>query len=146
VIHHRRVIREAVIAGLVAANTAAKAQVHDHPVDPRTVFPALAVLDAGEPQTPMTLPAGPGRTIEREYRFVVQIEIKRVATYARERDDLAGDVEAAVAAMQIPGVKSIAPAGYEADLDTEGSVPCAVGRQYFVALYYTAQGRPDTPI
>lgn len=143
--HARKLIRQAVVALLAGGGTAAGARVYDHPNDPRRTFPALTVEDAGEQQAPQTLPAGPGRVIQRSYGFVVSAEVQQIADYAATRDDLLAEVEVLLSAG-IAGVKSITPATYMPDMDHTGERPIAVGRQRFEALYYTTQGAPGTTL
>ena len=45
--HVRTTIRQAVVATLIAAGTAAGSRVFDHPYNPRKTFPALVVEDLG---------------------------------------------------------------------------------------------------
>lgn len=140
--HVRRTIREAVVTALTAAGTAAGARVYDHPTDPRTTLPALVVTDVAESQEAMTLPAGVNRTIERRYTLEVAAEVQQVSGYVAARDDLLADVEAAMAALSVAGVKSVVPAGFNADQAFEGERPISIGRQRFTVLFYTPQGNP----
>ena len=140
--HTRRTIREAVVTALAAAGTAAGSRVYDHPTDPRTTLPALVVTDVAESQEAMTLPAGVNRTIERRYTLEVAAEVQQVSGYVAARDDLLADVEAAMAALSVAGVKSVVPAGFNADQAFEGERPISIGRQRFTVLFYTPQGNP----
>lgn len=140
--HVRRTIHEAVVTALAAAGTAAGARVYDHPTDPRTTLPALVVTDVAESQEAMTLPAGVNRTIERRYTLEVAAEVQQVSGYVAARDDLLADVEAAMAALSVAGVKSVVPAGFNADQAFEGERPISIGRQRFTVLFYTPQGNP----
>lgn len=144
--HARKLIRQAIVALLAGGSTAAGARVYDHPTSPRRTFPALVVEDAGEQQAPITMPAGPGRTLQRLYAFVVSAEVQQVTGYAEQRDDLLAEVEALLATAGIAGVKSITPTVYQPDEDHTGERPIVVGRQRFEALYFTAQGTPGTPL
>lgn len=141
-VHARRTIRQALVAALAGGATLAGARVFDHPTDPRHQFPALTVFDASEQQRPETLPGGPGRIVTRMYSVEVTAEVQQVAGYADTRDDLLAEVEALLAAAALPGVKSIAPAGFDAGQYVEGERPICVGRQRFEILYYTTQGNP----
>lgn len=141
-IHQRNVIREAAVAALISANTAAGSRVHDHPSDPRTAFPALSVFDGGELQRATTMPGGANRTIERLFSLEISAEVVQVSNYARARSELLAEVEAALAVLSIPGVKSIVPAGYSPDQTFDGERPIAVGRQRFDISYFTPQGNP----
>lgn len=140
--HARGTIRQAVVALLLAGGTDAGSRVFDHPHDPRRAFPALTVEDAGEQQSPQTMPAGPGRVLERLYAFDVTAEVQQVAGYAAQRDALLAQVEGLLSAAGIAGVKSITPTAYQPAEDHTGERPIAVGRQRFEALYYTTQGNP----
>lgn len=144
--HQRHLIREAIVALLASAGTAASTRVYDTPADPRTAFPALVVEDDGEDQQVTSGFGGlANRIVERQLRIIVTAEVQQVSTYARARDQLLADVEAALAASSIAGVKSITPAGYMPDLGTTGERPIAVGRQRFDVTYLTPQGSPATP-
>lgn len=144
--HRRHLIREALVALLQGAGTLAGARVYDHPADPRTEFPALSLRDASEQQQPLTLPAGADRTIERLYLLDVDAEVLQAANYARTRDQLCADVEAAFAAATIAGVKHIAPAGYFPLMGADTERPTVIGRQRFEILYFTPQGAPATAL
>lgn len=145
--HQRRVIREAIVTDLVAASIVATGCVHDNPSAPRTKFPAITVEDDVERQSFVTRPGGPGRFIERRYAFAITVEVQQAGTgYAATRDDLCGAVEARLAALAIPGVKSIVPTGWQATNSMSHQFPITVGQQSYEALYYTAQGDPSTPL
>ena len=142
--HQRHIVREAIVALLAAAGTAASTRVYDTPSDPRTVFPALVVEDDGEDQQVTSTFGGnaAARNVERTLRIVVTAEVQQNATYARARDQLLADVEAALATSAITGVKSVTPTGYRPDFSTAGERPIAVGRQSFDVTYITRQGNP----
>ena len=142
-IHQRYIIREAIVALLAAASTPASTRVYDTPVEPRTEFPALTVEDTGEAQEVTSGMGGQaGRLVERTLIVIVSAEVMQNNDYARQRDALLGDVEAALATAFIQGVKSITPAGYQPDTDHTGEHPVAVGRQRFEVVYITTQGNP----
>lgn len=142
--HQRHVIREALVALLAAGGTAAGSRVYDHPFDPRTVFPALSVVDVGEQQQAESMPADSGRPIERVYTLEVTAEVQQTTNYARQRDQLLAEVESifASASMTITQMKMITPSGYAPLMDLTGDRPIAVGRQRFDVLYFTTQGNP----
>lgn len=145
--HHRRTIREAVVALLAAGSTSAGARVYDEPYDPRQAFPALSVWDVTEQQQAPTRPADSGRPIERTLLLEVRAEVQQAGTqHARIRDDLLADVERLLATTPIAGVKSVKPAGYAPQRDMSGDLPVNVGRQRFEFLYYTTQGDPSTAL
>lgn len=146
--HHRHVIREAVVSMLAAGGTAAGTRVYDHPVDPRITLPALTIVDVGERQAALSMPADAGRAIERTLVLEIAAEVKQVSNYARARDQLLADVERLLATTPITGVKSVTPAGYlPAPTDPlGGEVPVAIGRQRFDVLYYTTQGDPSATL
>jgi hypothetical protein len=146
VIHARTAIRQALVAALAAGGTAAGARVYDTPSDVRTAFPALVVEDLGEMQAATTLPGGPGRRIERQLRLQVSAELQQTTGYAAARDALLADVEVIAVNAVLPGIKSIVPAGYQADLSNFGERPIVVGRQAFEVLYYTSQGDPSSTL
>lgn len=141
-IHRRRLIRADVCAALVAANTAAGSRVHDHPWNERTTFPALVVEDIGEQQQVTTMGIGAARLVERELLLQVSAELQPADDWARARDDLMADIEAAVAGVVISGVKAIEPAGYSADEAAFGARPIVVGRQRFSITYITPMNNP----
>lgn len=142
--HQRHLIREAIVAALAAAGTAAGARVYDHPSDPRTTFPAITVVDSNEVQITETLPGGATRPIQRSYVLTISAEVQQTGQYARARDQLCADIEACVASLSIAAVKSIVPAGWVADQSFDGERPISIGRQRFAVLYYTSQGNPAT--
>lgn len=148
-------IREAVVAVLKAAGTAAGQDVFDHPSRPRTQFPALVVEDAGaafsdggvtETQGPATLPGD----LMRAYRFVVIAEVKQGDTAPRQRDELIGEVESALIAAfdakQLPGVLQLELRAYQANDNNFGELPSRRGMQMFEATYVTARGAPGTTL
>lgn len=146
-IHQRHIIREAIVTLLAAAGTAAGTRVYANPYDPRTTFPALCVDDEMEGQAATSFGGGQAnRVIERNLLVVVNAEVQQITDYARTRDQLLADVEAALATAAIPGVKSITPAGYQADLGIVGDRPIALGRQRFEVVYLTTQGNPAITI
>ena len=143
--HQRHIIREAIVALLAAAGTSASTRVYDTPYDPRTEFPALVVEDDGEDQSVTSFGNGQAsRLIERTLRITVNAEVQQIANYARTRDQLLADVEAALASASIAGVKTITPTGYRSDVSYGADRPIALGRQRFDVLYLTTQGNPAT--
>lgn len=145
--HHRRIIREAIVAALKAAGTAAGQRVHDSPADPRSTFPALVVTDDGERQgTQVMLATRAARPFERRYRVEVAAEVVQVADYARQRDDLMAEVEACMAAAALPGVKDLSPTSYSTLASDNAERPIRVGVQTFEITYYTTQGDPSAAL
>lgn len=142
--HQRKVIRQAITALLASAGTAASTRVYDTPGDPRTTFPALTVEDFGEAQQVTSTMGGgmAGRIVERTLDIVVSAEVQQTGDYAGARDDLLAQVEVALAASAIAGVKLITPTGYQPDTSFQGERPIAVGRQRFDVTYLTTQGNP----
>lgn len=147
-------IREAVVAALIAAGTAAGARVYDHPYNARKQFPALVVEDAGagfsegnitETQAPATLPGD----VQRRYTFVVIAETKQTDA-PRARDELLGQVEAAliaaIDARQLAGALQLEPIAYQATDSNVGDQPIRRGMQAFQATYVTARGAPGTTL
>lgn len=143
-IHQRHVIREAIVAALAAAGTAAGGRVFDNPVDPRDVFPALVVEDDGELQTVQALHRTPARPIERTMVLTVSAEVQQTNQWARQRDQLLADVESVLATTNFPGIKDLVPAGCQMDQTGDGERPIAVARQRFEITYMTPQGDPST--
>lgn len=143
--HQRHVIREAVVALLAAAGTAASTRVYDTPYDPRTVFPAITVEDTAEDQDASEFGSGQAnRAINRTLHLIVSVEVQQIANYARTRDQVLADVEAALANAVIAGVKSITPTGFRGDMGVSGERPIAIGRQHFAVWYVTRQNNPAT--
>ena len=141
--HQRSVIREALVARLIAGGTLAGNRVHDNPTKPRTAFPAISVADVGEDQTAVS-GRGANRAIQRKLVLEVSCEVKQTGDYARDRDWLGGEVEAlfATAVGVLPGISLVLPLGWGADAYTEAEQPIAVGRQRFQITYLTTQGDP----
>jgi len=146
--HQRHVIREAVVALLAAAGTAAGTRVYDSAYDPRTAFPSLLVEDQGEDQSvvPVYSAGRAGRRIDRTLTLTVTAEVQQTTHYARERDALLAQVEVALANAVIAGVKDIAPAGYRPDTSMAGDMPITIGAQRFLVTYSTTQGNPATTV
>lgn len=146
--HARHVIREAIVAVLAAAGTQAHTRVFDTPTDPRTVFPALTVETDAELQDVQpsfhTVATRPNRLVQRMLRLEISAEVQHNTNYARTRDQLCAEVEAALASASITGVKAITPTGFRADFYKSGEHPIAVGRQTFDVEYSTRQGTPAT--
>jgi len=140
--HQRHVIREAIVAALVAAGTAAGARVYDNPTDVRVAFPALTVEDIGEQQSANTFPGGGARPIERMLMIEVTAEVQQNATPGRTRDQLLADVESVLGGLLIAGVKSIVPTSFQADRSGSGERPIFIGRQRFDVYYVTPQANP----
>lgn len=147
--HARRAIREGIGALLRAGGTHAGTRVYVNPFDPRAAFPALMVEDQSEDQAAPNLPGGERRRIERRLQLDVVAEVRQSSQYARERDDLLAQVEALLSAatsVQVPGAKSITPAGCVFDLDVRAETPVCIGRQRYSILYYTTAGAPDVTL
>lgn len=142
--HHRHVIREAVVAALLAAGTSAGSNVTEEPYDLAEDFPALRVDDESEAQEVSTIHANP--MVERSYRFVVTAQVVQNTTASRARDQLLADVEACLAAASLPGVQSIKPLSYQPDSRDQGQQRIRIGHQLFEAIYMTSQGDPSTAL
>ncbi len=140
--HRRAQIREALVRLLVAANTTARHRVHDHPWNERTEFPALVVEDLGENQVAPTFGQGAARALERTYLLQISAELQQNDNWARDRDELMAEVEAAMAEAALPGVKNIVPAGYSADETPQGGRPVLAGRQRYEVTYVTPMNNP----
>lgn len=147
--HVRTTIRQAVVATLIAASTAAGSRVFDHPYNPRKTFPALVVEDLGanfsesnitEAQAFMDL----NGNVERRYRFAVIAEIQQSDAAAAERDDLIAEVEVALFAASIDGVQTLSLIDYQSGDDNTGDKPIRRGLQIFEALYVTPAGDPTS--
>lgn len=147
-VHQRYIIREAIVALLAAAGTAAGARVFDSAYDPRTAFPALMVEDFGEEQAVVgTYAAGrANRKVDRTLRLVITAEVQQTTHFARARDQLLAQVEVALANAVIVGVKGITPSGFQPDTSVAGDRPITLGRQRFDVSYTTLQGDPATPV
>lgn len=148
--HARRTIREAAVAALVSASTAAGARVYDHPYNVRKVFPSLTVEDLGanfsdgnvtEAQEQLDLI---GDAVRRRYRFAVIAEIQQSASAAAARDDLMEEVEIAIAALSVAGVESIFPVAYQAGDSNVGETSIRRGVQVFEAVYITPRTDPSS--
>jgi len=120
--------------------------VFDHPSRPRTVFPALTVVDVAEPQEVATMGPAATRRVNRRLVLEVSAEVKQTGSYASARDALLAEVESIFATANVAGVKQVTPAGFAADEDYTGEQPIAVGRQRFEIFYATPQGDPTTAI
>ena len=143
-VHQRAVIRDAVVALLAAAGTAAGTRVYSTVYDPRSTFPALCVEDAGEDQSvvPVYAAGRAGRKIERTLSLTITAEIQQSTSYATERDGLLAEVEVALANAAIAGVTDIRPAGYRTDLSVMADLPITIGQQRYTLTYTTTQGNP----
>lgn len=150
--HYRRTIREAIVAALASAGTAAGANVFDHPFNLRKTFPALVVEDVGANFSDGNVTEVQGLqdlhgNVERRYRFAVIAEVAQSTDSAGDRDDLVGEVEAVVAAASIAGVIGpIRPLAYSAADSNDGDRPIRRGMQVFEATYITPFGDPSTPL
>ena len=146
--HQRHLIREALVALLAGGGTLAGARVYDHAYDPLAAFPALDVTDVVEQQSAESMPADADRPVERVFTLEVAAKVQQTANYARTRDQLLAEVEVlfASAALSIPAIKSVTPAGYAPSFDATASQPIAVGRQRFEVFYITPQGAPATSL
>lgn len=142
--HARATIRDAVKALLQGGNTAAGSRIYVHPSDPRTMFPAVTVMDVAEPQTTPTMPGGPMRLVERQMLLDITAELQQTGDYATARDDLMAQIEMLMA-QPIPGVRSITHEGYQPDTQP-GEMTLAVGRQRYALTYITTAADPSTAI
>jgi hypothetical protein len=148
VIHHRAAIREAVVSALIAAGTAAGSRVDEDPYDliEAADCPHLSVEDESESQTPMTIHAAAASPLQRSYRFIVTASIVQNATAQRARDGMLADVEACLASVALPGVRSIQPLAYTPASRNEGEQRIRIGHQLFEVTYVTTQGDPSTAL
>jgi len=141
-LHRRRVIRQAVVQGLIDAATAAGSRVFDHAWNVRDTLPAIVVEDLSEDQQTPTFGAGAARHLERRLLLQVSAELDSLGNPAADRDDLLAEIEVAVAGLQLPGVQAIVPAGYDSDEAMNGGRPLVVGRQRFEVTYLTPMNNP----
>jgi len=144
--HQRHVIREAVVAALIAANTSAGSRVDEEPYDlvEAADCPHLSVDDDSEAQEPLTVHGDP--LLQRSYRFIVTAQIVQNTNASRARDQLLADVEACLAATSLPGVQSIRPLSYQPAQRDEGQQRIRIGHQLFEVIYVTSQGDPSTAL
>jgi hypothetical protein len=143
--HARGVIRQAVIDRLIAQVPQVGGRVHNHPVDARTVFPALSVEDAGEQQQRSTVTAGANSIIERQLLIDVVVELKGPGDIVAVRDELLAAVENALLAEPITKVRDIQPRAYQPE-SSAAEQTLAVGRQRFAITYLTTAADASTAI
>lgn len=150
--HQRKLIRKAIVALLVGADTLAR-EVRDSAYKPRLKFPALLVLSVGEDQQVLSeqgLGAFSDRAIHRVMHLDVIAEVQQNTDAEDVRDDLLGQVEVLLAnaaeAGSIPGIKDIQPVAMRAEHSGEGEKPIEVGRQRFQITYLTPQADPASAV
>jgi hypothetical protein len=141
-LHHRTVIRRAAVRALIDANTCAGDRVFDHPWNERDTLPAITLEDLGEFQEAPDYGFERARTIQRRLTLQVSGEVEALDDWAAVRDDLMAQIEAAMAGLQVVGVKQVVPVGYSPDGPNNGARPTLVGRQRFEVTYLTPMNNP----
>jgi hypothetical protein len=154
--HIRRVIRQGFVDVLKDARTAAGSNVSQHPFNDRIVTKSIVVEDLGAKHSEGNVTEVQATLsefdddVERRYRICTIVEIKGGPEPQDARDDLVGEVEAALmtaaAAGDLPGVKALRLAGYTADDDNTGDQPIRRGLQVFEATYITPGADPTTTL
>jgi hypothetical protein len=142
--HVRTSIRNAVVAALQAANTAAGSRVYPHRLDPlpHTKLPALSVSTHNE-DVDIDVMGAPAQVMARKLR----LQIAAVNTSADACDDLIAQVEQCIAANQgAGGCRYIRPIAVRGDESGDQHQPLHESQMSFEALYYTSQANPGTAL
>lgn len=142
--HARATIRDAVQARLLLGATAAGSRIHVHPVDPRTILPAITLVDMGETHAMPSIPGGPQRLVERELLLDITAELQQTGDYATARDDLMAQIEVLMS-QPFAGVRNVELRGYQPETQP-GEMTLAVGRQRYALTYITTAADPSTAI
>ena len=144
--HVRKQIRDAAVAALTGlATTGAHVfasrvyQLQDNEL------PALKIDTLDETSTISSM--GVGRVYERTVTLEVTAAVKQLATYNDTIDQIAKEVEIALAANNTLGgaCKYIGPPQMALTLDGAGETPRALAALKFDVAYYTAFNTPDIP-
>lgn len=92
--------------------------------------------------------AARARILQRSLELVVRAGVKAVSGYLATLDQIALEVEQALAAQQSLGglAKSVQPSSYEEpEIDGQGEKTVAVLTMRFTVTYYAALNAPETP-
>lgn len=145
--HIRKQIRTAAVAALTGLATTG-ANVFSSRVYPLqdAELPALRISNPAEAIEPASM-GGANRYLERSLTLEVQACVKQVTGYEDVVDQIAKEVEVALANNNTLGnlAKWIVPRGIETELTGEGDKPISVATLRFEVLYYTALNAPDVP-
>ena len=143
--HLRRQVRDYVVALLKAAATTAGNNVFSGRMLPlqNTELPAIKVDTLNESDD--TISMGAVRRIGRSLDLQVQVLAKKFATYNDDIDELARQIEVALANDNTLGglVKYINPASFNMHFDEKSEYPAAEGELIFRVYYVAAINAPD---
>lgn len=143
--HVRATIRNAVVAALIAANTAAGTRVYAHRVDPLDAakLPALTV-EAMDEDIQIEVQGRPAIVVQRNLRLRVTACVK---TTPDDLDNLLAQVETCMANSQsIGGAKIIEIGSLRGDVSGDLQRPLYQGSQAFLVTYYTSQANPGAAL
>jgi hypothetical protein len=148
--HVRKQIRVAALAALTGlATTASRAYASrlDPLDDGASELPALLVDTLEEDNEGLTL-GGASRIAERTLTLQVRAVVEAVSGYQDTADQIAKEVEIALANNNGLGglCKWIALGSQNTELSGEGEKPVAVCTMNFSVLYLTALNAPDVPL
>ena len=145
--HVRKQIRVAAVTALTGLATTA-ARVFASRVYPLqdTELPALRVSNPDEAIDSESM-GGANRYLRRALTLEVQACVKQVSGYEDLVDQIAKEVETALANDNTLGnlAKWIVPRAIDTELAGEGEKPIAVATLRFEIVYYTALNAPDVP-
>jgi len=140
--HARKQIRDAVVTALTGLTTTGANVFVDEPHDlAESQLPCLSIDDADEQ---LSYESGTGQRQQmREYGITVACKVQSSGAVHELRDQVAGEVETAMAAQVASGlsglVSGIDHGGTEFSIDGAGSRPIAVATIHYVCRYYTAE-------
>jgi hypothetical protein len=145
--HVRKQIRAAAVTALTGLATTG-ARVFASRVYPLqdSDIPGLRISNPEEAIEAVSV-GGANRFLERTLTLEVQGCVKQVSGYEDLVDQIAKEVETALANNNTLGAlcKYITPRGIETELSGEAEKPIAVATLRFEVVYYTALNAPDVP-
>lgn len=154
--HLRTQIRDAVAkpssaSGVLYGLTTTQTRVYVGRTDPLPVDNGASLLvDVGEEQVETVAIGGAARAriLERRLELVVRAGVKAVSGYLDTLDQIALEVEQALAGQQSLGqlCKAVQPIGFDApEIDGQGEKTVAFLTMRFTVTYMAALNAPQTP-
>ena len=143
--HVRKQIRDAIVTALTGLTTTGSNVFRSriYPLE-RGKLPGLCIYTRSETTEFDTLTIS--RSVNRNLEVVVEGYVKETSNYDNTLDQIAVEVEEALAAdVTLGGLsKDVQVTAFEADFSGDGEQPVAVGRFTVAVLYRTAENDVET--